>query len=161
MDMKADVVLALAPVLTWIAGSIVYRRIRGKPILFFGVRDASYQQRSASGHSNRSWLTKLGGASNCLVVAVSHGQLIVRPWFPFTLMFLPEIYSLEYEVPVASIIGVRSCRSFFQQALEVEFRDDSGQTQSFSLYLRNTKLFMSALAQAGMSLERQGAQQAH
>ena len=74
-----EIVMALGPFVLWIGASILYRRLQGKPILFFGVRDATYQQRSASGHSNRRWLTKLGGARNCLVVAVARGRLIVRP----------------------------------------------------------------------------------
>ena len=49
-----DFVMALGPLAVWIGSSILYRRLQGKPILFFGVRDATYQQRSASGHSNRS-----------------------------------------------------------------------------------------------------------
>ena len=153
-----DFVVALAPLAAWIGASIVYRRICGKPILFFGVRDASYQQRSASGHSNRSWLTKLGGARNCLVVAVAQGRLIVRPWFPFTLMFLPEIYGLEYDVPIESIIGVSNSHGFFfGSTLDVQFRDNLGQTQSVSLYLRDPNLLTATLRQGGLSLEVEGA----
>lgn len=83
----------------WIGTSIAYRNARGKPVLFFGVPDASYQQRTASGYSHRSWLSKLGGASGCLVVAVADEHQIIRPFF-FNLFFLPEIYGLEYEVPL-------------------------------------------------------------
>src|SRR5262245_12022337 len=101
-----DGVKAIAPLVVLIIESILYRRHHGKPVLFFGLHDATYQQRSASGRSNRSWLTKLGGAANCLVVAVARGRLIVRPWFPFTLMFLPEIYGLECDLPVGDILGV-------------------------------------------------------
>jgi hypothetical protein len=152
-----EIVMALGPVALWIGASILYRRLQGKPILFFGVRDATYQQRSASGHSNRSWLTKLGGAHNCLVVAVARGRLIVRPWFPFTLMFLPELYGLEYDVPIENILGVRVYRAFFRSALDVEFRDDFGQTQSVSLYLRDPNMLTSTLRHAGLSLEGRGA----
>ena len=152
-----DILKVLAPFAAWIAASILYRRVQGKPILFFGVRDASYQQRSASGHSNRSWLTKLGGAHNCLVVAVAHRRFIVRPWFPFTLMFLPEIYGLEYDVPIENILGVKAYRAFFTSALDVEFRDDLGQTQSVSLYLRDPSRLTATLKEAGLALEGQGA----
>lgn len=62
--------LSLLWVSVWVVASVLYRRSRGKPIMFRGVPDALFVESTASGHSNRSWFTKLGGASRCLVVAV-------------------------------------------------------------------------------------------
>ena len=72
-------------------------------------------------------------------------------------MFLPEIYGLEHDVPIESILGVRAYRTFFSSALDLEFRDDYGQTQSVSLYLRDPNMLTSTLRQAGLSLEGLGA----
>jgi len=38
---------------------------------------------------------RIGGASNCLIIAVTRDDLVVTPRFPFNLMFLPEVYGLE------------------------------------------------------------------
>lgn len=95
--------------LAWVSGgviaSIFYRRSHGKPIFFSGVPGARFVETAASGHSNRSWYTRLGGANRCLVVAVSDQRLIIRPRFPFNLMFMPEVYGLEYEVPLDYVSG--------------------------------------------------------
>jgi hypothetical protein len=68
--------LSLLWVSGWVVASVLYRRSRGKPIMFRGVPDALFVESAASGHSNRSWFTKLGGASRCLVVAVTGNRLI-------------------------------------------------------------------------------------
>jgi hypothetical protein len=81
-----------------IAASVLYRRARGKPIMSWDVPDAVFIEGTASGHSNRTWLTKLGGAHRCLVVAVTGTRLIIRPRFPCNLMFLPEVYGLEHDI---------------------------------------------------------------
>ncbi len=130
----------------WLIVSVAYRRMHGKPVLFFGVRDAVFQERAASGSSTWSWYTRLGGARNALVVAVTHDRLIVRPFFPFTLLFLPEIYKLECEVPLHEILCVKEQKTTFTRRVRVEFRDpDSGQTREFLLQLRDPAAFVAAL----------------
>jgi hypothetical protein len=136
--------LSLLWVSGWVVASVLYRRSRGKPIMFRGVPDALFVESTASGHSNRSWFTKLGGASRCLVVAVTGNRLIIRPRFPFNLMFLPEVYGLEHDMPAdrvtrAEIGGGRS------GAVRLEFRDPDDTPQDVTLYLRNPAEFARAL----------------
>lgn len=45
------------------------------------------------------------------MVAIAEGPLIIRPRFPFDLLFLPESYGLEYEVPVSHVGRIEHSRS--------------------------------------------------
>jgi len=128
-----------------IGGSVAYRKARGKPVLFFGVPGASFQERNASGHSKSSLLSRLGGASNCLVVAVVRDRVVIRPWFPFTLMFLPEIYNLEFEFRVQDVVNATPVKSVFGNRLDLSFRNSAGETEAVALYLRNPDRFVESL----------------
>lgn len=138
--------LAVLQVSAVIAASIVYRRSRGKPIMFRGLREAAFVERNASGHSNRTWVTKLGGARGILVVAVSGERLILCPRFPFNLMFLPEIYGLEHDVPVDRVtraeIELGHGRS---TSVRLEIRDPDDTPRDVTVYLRNPGDFVKAL----------------
>jgi hypothetical protein len=135
----------------------VYRKTRGRPVLFFGLPGASYQHRTASGYSQRSWLSKFGGASGCLVVTIANGHLIIRPFFPFNLFFLPQIYGLEYEVPLYRIRDARLKASLLRRRIDLEFRDSSGQTERISLYLRECQRFLAELGRPAQANEPGGA----
>jgi hypothetical protein len=139
------VAVSLLWVLAGVLASVVHRRSKGKPILFHGVPDATFVETSASGHSNRTWYTRLGGASRCLVVAVTGGRVIIRPRFPFNLMFLPEIYGLEYEVPVTQIARIEQGR---WGRVRVVFQHPEG-TQDLTLVLRKPQEFIQAAGGAG------------
>ena len=139
------VLFPIAWTVGWIGASVVYRLTRGKPILFFGVRNAKFQERRASGHSKSSWFTRFGGAENCMVVAVTNNHVVIRPWFPFTLMFLPEIYDLEHELPHQNLVDAKVCHTWLRTRIDLEFRDSSGQTKTVGLYLRDPDGFLSML----------------
>ena len=87
----------------WIVGSIVYRRISGKPLFPRAPHDAVFVEAWRSGHSLKNSLTRIGGARNCLLVYVADGALTIVPIFPFNLMFLPEIYGLEATASIADV----------------------------------------------------------
>jgi hypothetical protein len=145
----------------WLAGvigaSVLYRVSRGKPVLFFGMSGTSFQERTASGWSNRSFLTKLGGARSCLVVAVVGDRVVIRPWFPFTLMFLPEIYGLEYEFPVHDVVNARQRDSMFRKVVDLDFRNALGQQEAVSVLLRHPDQFLATLGQRASSAPVTGA----
>ncbi len=105
----------------WIAASIWFRRANGKPINPKRPLVTAFCADWCSGRSLRNVLTRIGGARNCLLVYVSDDQLIVTPRFPFTLMFLPEIYGLDLTTPVASIASVEPVQHFGGRALRVSF----------------------------------------
>jgi hypothetical protein len=109
----------------WIAGviaaSIWYRRRKGEPIFPQAPGDAVFAETGCSGYSLRSVFSRIGGASNCLLVTVHDSQLAVTPSFPFNLMFLPEIYGLSVRIPVTAVAAVTPVTSFFRKALRIEF----------------------------------------
>jgi hypothetical protein len=138
--------LAVLQVSGSIAASVLYRRARGKPIMSWDVPDAVFIERTASGHSNRTWLTKLGGAHRCLVVAVTGTRLIIRPRFPFNLMFLPEVYGLEHDIEPDRVTQAQlELGRGGSSAVRLEFRDPDDTPQDVTLYLRNPAEFVKAL----------------
>jgi len=146
-------------VLGWVLASIVHRRVHGLPVFFRTVSNADFVENAASGHSNRTWYTKLGGASRCLVVAVDRGRLIVRPQFPFNLMFLPQVYRLEHELPVDRVSSVVFKQGRFRNRMDVQFRDTDGADERLTLYLDRPDDFLNALKRhsPSIAIERLGA----
>lgn len=113
----------------WIGGaitaSLIWRRINGKPIFAPKASDAVFVERRTSGRA-RSGVRAIGGARNCLTVAVTRNELLVAPHFPFTLMFLPEVWGLEHRVPLSRVKSVASRHGLFGPDVEVVFEDGSG-----------------------------------
>jgi hypothetical protein len=136
--------LSLLWVTGWVVASILYRRKHDKPIVFRNVPNATFAEDTASGHSNRTWFTKLGGANRCLVVAVAGNRLIIRPRFPFNLMFLPEIYGLEHDVSADQITHVELNHGR-SGAIRLEFRDSDHTLHDVTLHLRNPAEFVRAI----------------
>jgi len=130
----------------WVGLSIVYRRIRNKPIFFFSVPGARFVERMASGCSNDRWWRRLGGAGNCLVVALTENSVIIRPWFPFNLLFLPELYGLEFEIPLSNVLSVTVQKGFFRSHIRLRFRHDDGHGD-VSLVLKRSDAFLRLLGQ--------------
>jgi hypothetical protein len=136
--------LSVLWIAAWIVASIFYRRSRGKPIMFPSIPHAEFIETAASGHSNRTWYTKLGGASRCLVVAVTGQRLIIHPRFPFNLMFLPEVYGLEHDVSAERV--TRAEVGYDRPgSVRLEFRDPGDRLQDVTLYLQKPSEFVQAL----------------
>ncbi len=129
----------------WIGGgivvSILYRRLHGKPVVPRMPRDTNYKELTASGWDDGNWLRRLGGANRCLMVAVTDRELIVTPFFPFTLLFLPEIYGLELSVPLVRIRNVGRGRRLFRDCVLVETADG----RKLGLIVRDPDAFVRAL----------------
>ncbi len=129
----------------WITASILYRRQRGKPIFPRIPADAIFKERTASGYSLRNFLMRFGGASNCLLVAVTERELIVTPFFPFNLLFLPELYGLEYRAPNSSVQITRSGGGFAGRWIQLEIARVNDDPLRFALRLRKPDAFIAAL----------------
>jgi hypothetical protein len=133
----------------WIVGlfavSVIYRRMTRKPVLFFTVPKAIFIRHTASGFCLDKWWRRLGGASNCLVVAISQQRLIIRPLTPFNLMFMPEFYGLEYDVPLNKIVTVSPYRYFSRSGLRVVLRDAEGACHGIVLFLQMPQEFLKHL----------------
>ena len=87
----------------------------------------------------------MGGARNCLFVAVGRDKLVIQPHFPFTLGFLPEIYGLEQQIPLDRILRLSKKRSYFQNVLALEYSDELRSPREFELKLRNPDGFLRAV----------------
>ena len=109
----------------WIGGffaaSIFVRRAKGKPVFPKIDPDAQFAEGGCSGRSLQGLVSKIGGASNCLLVMVRADRLIVTPQFPFNLMFLPEIYGLDLDMPTKSIAAITPVKILFKNALRIDF----------------------------------------
>ena len=123
----------------WVGGclivSAVYRRMNGKAIVSRAPFDAVFHESRCSGRSLRNTLTRIGGARNCLMVYVQGSELVVTPKFPFTLMFLPEIFGFDVRVPIASITAVERTSDLFGRRLRITFAE--GGPPPMELRLRN------------------------
>jgi hypothetical protein len=129
----------------WIAASAFHRRAKGKPIHTVPPDNALFVEKWTSGRSLRSLVTKLGGARNCLLVAVTSDVLLIRPHFPFTLGFLPETYGLDWEIPRKDIKRVSKSRGLMRETVLVEFGLPQAQTGRVELMLRDADKFIQAL----------------
>jgi hypothetical protein len=107
-----------------IAASIVIKRRHGKPIFPRLPQDALFKERKCSGRSHKNLITRIGGASNCLLVAVTDTELIVSPFFPFNLMFLPEIYGFDLRVKRSVIQSVEKKTGRLGTSVLVRFIGD-------------------------------------
>lgn len=97
-----------------VAASVIYRRRKGKPIIPKPSADATYVVRGVSGQFAR----------NALMVYVTPDELTVTPMFPFTLLFLPEIYRCELKIPLEAITGIHWGRMLLTHTCVILYRTD-------------------------------------
>jgi len=139
--------------LLWIIGSILasawFRRSSGKAIVPHVPNDAVFYEDWTSGRSLRNSFTRVGGARNCLLVYVAAGHLNVVPRFPFTLMFLPELYGLDLRVPLTSIASAEPVKGWMGRAVRVSFQ--SGGPAPIELKLRDEEGFINQLGDRVLS----------
>lgn len=130
----------------WIIASIIYRRSKGKPLLRPRFDHPLFLETWRSGHCLRNVITRFGGARNCLWIAVNENSLLVGPHFPFNLMFLPEIYHLEYDGPGHSIRAVERADGLLtRNRVRVTIERLRGGEEIFDVYLRDPDGFIRAV----------------
>lgn len=129
----------------WMLASVAYRMWRKKPFFAHTAGNAVFVERWVSGNSNKNILTKLGGARNCLSVVLTPSSLEIRPHFPFSLLFLPEIYDLELSIPRTRIRSAVRERRFFKDTLHVRFVAPGETERSVRVVLRRPQEFLDAL----------------
>ena len=102
-----------------------------------------FRERFASGHSKRSIITKMGGASRVLEIVVTNRELWIKGIWPmFTL--IGTKYDLTHKVPLSRIRRVAANG----KKVEVWFAAASGRECHVELLLKDTKSFVSAVAPA-------------
>jgi hypothetical protein len=121
--------------------SVIYRAVKEKGVLSIPRQDLLFSERWASGASQKNLLTRLGAASNCLSVTLGRNALIIRPMFPFNLMFFPEVYDLEHVIQRSALKNIERNGT---NGILIEFESD-GAMKRFELALRRREEFLRAI----------------
>lgn len=105
--------------------------------------DILYQENFASGASQKNWMTKIGGARNCLRLVVTKDLLWVTSWFPFAIF--AAAYNLDHVIPLDRITSVRSDRFLRTDTLLLSFIDHSEGSHTLRLVPKNRERFLEAI----------------
>lgn len=140
--------LAVGWIATVVAISIAFRKKRGKPIFPKAPLGAVFSERGCSGRSLDTPWARLGGARNCLLVALTPQKLIVTPIFPFNLMFLPEIYGLEHHFDISAIRELADRTGVLGRYLTIIYSDSK--VRRLELRLRHYNEFLGGLRKLGV-----------
>lgn len=145
-DFSIGFVIAVGWLLLVILASVGYRRIKSKPLFRPRFEYPRFLETWCSGHSCRSVITRLGAARNCLWVAVDENSLRVGPHFPFNLMFLPEVFGMEYNVPGDAVRSVERIGGLLTpKRLRISVERQPGSEESFEVSLRDPDAFVRAV----------------
>ena len=109
----------------------------------FGKSEVVYQERFASGCSQKNILTKIGGARNCLRLVVTRSFLLVTSWFPFSL--IAPFYDLEHVIPLGSIISVQRSSFLGFDSLVLTYRGGDGADHALRLRSKSPEDFIRSL----------------
>ncbi len=104
-----------------------------------------FSEKWTSGHSNRNFYTKIGGARNALTVQVTDGFLYIRP-FIFA-AHVADVVGLLHRIPLQSII--RCEKQPYQVFLEW---NSEGCDESFVFRLRHPDEFVRIVNQARQAI---------
>jgi hypothetical protein len=132
----------------WILVSIAYRLKKGKAILFSKVDGTVlFREFGNSGRSLTNIWGGLSGARSCLVITVTGDFLYIRPYFPFNLMFMPELLGLEWKIPVNQILQAEIVKKTFWigSRVQLTFQDSSGRIQCLELSIGNQEKFLQSI----------------
>jgi hypothetical protein len=143
----------IAVVLGWViavlVASIIFRLTRSKAIFKPGLSHAMFAENWRSGRSLQNFVTRIGGANNCLWVVVTNDALRVAPHFPFNLFFLPEIYGLEYTIALARIRSVEPLPGALRRnRVRIAFTTPDAGEETIELALRDRDAFIRAIGSA-------------
>ena len=136
-------VLLFACALIWngfVMGFLLWKRKRrGLVLPQRSDPDVVFSETFASGSSHKSWVTRWGGAANCLTVIVTRSHLAITTFFPFSAF--DGVYDLEHLIPLSDLTNLVPKG----RVTEIEFRRSDGTRGKLSLRLRNTEAFLRAL----------------
>lgn len=134
----------------WNLGILAFgalRRIQtGEPIFPKRPDGAVFYQKGASGRSLGKLLTRLGGASRCLVVIVANNQVKTDLTFPFNLVFFFNFYNIRMDVRLSEIRRIeRRRRILFGETVRIYWSDDQG----YEFTVRDSDTLVHALNPTG------------
>ncbi len=130
---------ALAWTFAWMAYFLWRRSKTGPKFPPVGEVTVLFRERFASGASHLSWMTRLGGASNCLSVILTDSELWITTFFPFTAF--AGFYDLEHRISNQALTNVTQKG----RSITIDFDMPDGDRRRIVLYLRRASEFMAAL----------------
>lgn len=125
-----------------IALSVWRRRRAGLALKPAPSPDAIFVERRASGRYLATVWSRLGGASNCLLVYVTPTTLHVTLEFPFSILLPANPYGLEFSLPLNRITAVDTKSSLSGGELIIVHRFGD---EPFEFRLKNPSKFRAAL----------------
>jgi hypothetical protein len=105
--------------------------------------DILYEENFASGASQKNWMTKIGGARNCLRLVVTKDLLWVTSWFPFGIF--AAACDLDHVIPLDRVTSVQSDRFLRADTLLLTFIDLTGGSHTLRLMPKNRERFLEAI----------------
>jgi hypothetical protein len=144
--MKAGLTCVLIGLVGVLMLSVLYRALQGKPFVPPKVAAAQFYETWRSGRSNKTWLAQYAGFPNCLWIVVTQEYLMVGPHFPFMLLFLPEVFGMEYRIPGRNILAIEDRAALLPQGVQIRFRHATGDEESFVMVVQAEDRFRQAVA---------------
>ena len=134
--------------------SVGYRMWRGVSVLRAKGRsirpslppDALFAESGASGNSERSFMTRIGGASRVLLVWVTRHEFVVESIFPFNVYMHENPFDLEHRVPIKSLTSVEEGPG---RTVLVSFNDSENRPHRLRLMVKNPDALIAALRSLG------------
>ena len=146
MPPQSDSILRLLSIVASVGcfGYLVWLFVRARKTRpRFEPTEVVFQERYASGCSQKNILTKLGGARNCLRLVVTRRVLWVTSWFPFSL--ITPFYDLEHVIPLDAIISVRRSSFLGRATLLLSYRGSEGDEHTLRLLPKQPDAFIQSL----------------
>ncbi len=128
-------VLAFNVVVFYVGGRRAERRFAGQ-----GNQGIRFRERGASGHCNKSLVTKFGGANGVLEVVVTDSELWLKGVWPL-FSYIGAMFDMTHRVPKSSI---HKCTSI-ENTIELHFVNETGAESNVVLELKNPAAFKSAI----------------
>jgi hypothetical protein len=105
-----------------------------------GLQQMRFRERGASGYSNKSLITKLGGANGVLEVAVTDAELWIRGiWPPFS--YIGTKFDLTHRILRSQIRSVEA----IDDVVQLRFTNEAGAESHVVLRLKAPQAFMAAM----------------
>ena len=132
------------------AAFLAWRRHRAGPTHPpFTQADVRFQEKYVSGRSDKNLLSRIGGATNALVVTVLKDALLVEPITIIKWIMPAGFNDLEHYVERSNILRIEPASAFGQRTVRIEIRGRDGMARTLELALRKHEEFLAALRPVG------------
>ena len=101
-----------------------------------------FHESMASGNSDKTFFSKLGGAKQCLRVTVTEDEVWVYSFFP---LYLITESDLEHRIPRSAVVSVAQQDHWAGRRVLLDFRLPEGGVRRLSLVLKNPEGFVTAV----------------